>query len=97
LADVPTQTQERTATRPASVELRPFDMRRKRPPALAFVLRMETLRRALRVISLLAIDFAGLFAALFVALMVKAVVRNGDWRGTARSSSRARWSPSRTW
>ncbi len=55
------------------------DVRRKRPPALAFLLRMETLRRALRVGSLLALDFAGLFAAIWVALMVKAIVRDGEW------------------
>ncbi len=55
------------------------DVRRKRPPALAFLLRMETLRRALRVGSLLVLDFAGLFAAIWVALMVKAIVRDGEW------------------
>ena len=36
------------------------DVRRKRPPALSFLLRMETLRRRARVVSLLALDFAGL-------------------------------------
>src|SRR5690349_7658481 len=41
----------------------PHDMRRKRPPALAFVLRMDTLRRVARVASLLALDFLGLFLA----------------------------------
>jgi exopolysaccharide biosynthesis polyprenyl glycosylphosphotransferase len=61
------------------VRLPPVDVRRKRPPALAFLLRMETLRRALRVLSLLALDFAGLYAAILVALMVKAVVRDGEW------------------
>jgi exopolysaccharide biosynthesis polyprenyl glycosylphosphotransferase len=55
------------------------DVRRKRPPLLSFLLRMETLRRASRVLSLLALDFVGLFAALETALMVKAVVRNGQW------------------
>src|SRR5262249_58178049 len=53
--------------------------RRRRPPLLSFVLRMETLRRATRVISLLALDFVGLFGALWTALMVKAVVRDGVW------------------
>ena len=62
-----------------TVVLPPVDVRRKRPPALSFLLRMETLRRASRVISLLALDFAGLLAALIVALMVKAVLRDGDW------------------
>ena len=36
--------------------LPPVDVRRKRPPALSFLLRMETLRKATRVISLLALD-----------------------------------------
>ena len=56
-----------------TIELPLVDVRRKRPPVLAFLLRLETLRRALRVISLLAIDFFGVFAAIYVALMVKAV------------------------
>jgi hypothetical protein len=57
----------------------PVDIRRKRPPALSFLLRMDTARRAARVVSLLALDFAGVFAAIFTALMVKAVVRDGAW------------------
>jgi exopolysaccharide biosynthesis polyprenyl glycosylphosphotransferase len=81
LADAPTQTPQRphTATPAARAGLPAVDMRRKRPPALAFLLRMETLRKGLRVACLLALDFAGLFAAIYVALMVKAVVREGDW------------------
>ena len=59
--------------------LPPVDVRRKRPPALSFLLRMETLRRASRVVSLLVLDFACLLSALIVALMVKAVVRDGEW------------------
>jgi exopolysaccharide biosynthesis polyprenyl glycosylphosphotransferase len=50
----------------------PHDMRRKRPPALAFVLRMDTLRRLARVASLLGLDFLGLFLAIFTALCLKA-------------------------
>src|SRR3954468_19106795 len=64
---------------PAPLVLPPMAARRKRPPALSFLLRMETLRRASRVISLLLLDFAGLVAALMVALMVKAFIREGDW------------------
>ena len=60
-----------------------MDVRRKRPPALSFLLRMETLRTASRVVSLLALDFAGVFAAIFAALMVKAVLRDGDWAWAA--------------
>jgi exopolysaccharide biosynthesis polyprenyl glycosylphosphotransferase len=50
------------------------DMRRKRPPAISFLLRAETARRAARVLSLLALDFTGLTLAIFTALILKAVV-----------------------
>ncbi len=56
------------------LELADRDIRRKRPPALAFLLRMATLRRLARVISLLALDFAGLALAIFTALVLKAAV-----------------------
>jgi exopolysaccharide biosynthesis polyprenyl glycosylphosphotransferase len=49
-------------------------MRRKRPPVLSFLLRMATARRLARVLSLLALDFAGVALAVFTALMLKAVV-----------------------
>jgi exopolysaccharide biosynthesis polyprenyl glycosylphosphotransferase len=49
-------------------------MRRKRPPALSFLLRMATVRRLARVVSLLALDFAGVALAIFSALILKAVV-----------------------
>jgi exopolysaccharide biosynthesis polyprenyl glycosylphosphotransferase len=61
------------------IVLPPVDVRRKRPPALSFLLRLETLRRAARVLSLLALDFIGLFSALVSALMVKSVLRYHDW------------------
>ncbi len=51
------------------------DVRRKRPPALSFLLRMETLRRVSRVLSLLLVDFVALYAAIFTALIIKAEVR----------------------
>jgi exopolysaccharide biosynthesis polyprenyl glycosylphosphotransferase len=73
LADAPTEIH----TPSAPVTLPSVDVRRKRPPALSFVLRMETLRRASRIASLLVLDFAGVFAALFTALMVKAVILEG--------------------
>jgi exopolysaccharide biosynthesis polyprenyl glycosylphosphotransferase len=47
------------------------DVRRKRPAVLAFVLRVETLRRSFRVLSLLALDLVGVTGALFTALSVK--------------------------
>jgi exopolysaccharide biosynthesis polyprenyl glycosylphosphotransferase len=49
------------------------DMRRKRPPALSFLLRMATARRLARVVSLLALDFAGVALAIFTALILKAL------------------------
>ena len=61
----------------APVPLPDRDVRRKRPPFLSFVLRWETLRRVLRVVSLLALDFIGVVGALFTAVMVKLAV-NGQ-------------------
>jgi exopolysaccharide biosynthesis polyprenyl glycosylphosphotransferase len=51
------------------------DVRRKRPPLLSFVLRLETLRRVTRVVSLLALDYVGVVAALFTALALKLAIR----------------------
>ena len=51
------------------------DIRRKRPQALSLLLRMTTLRRMGRVISLLALDFAGVALAIFTALVLKQAVR----------------------
>ncbi len=68
----------RTAVAVESVEsarsLPDLDMRSKRPPVLSFLLRMDTLRRALRVVSLLALDLVGVSLAIFTALAVKASV-----------------------
>jgi exopolysaccharide biosynthesis polyprenyl glycosylphosphotransferase len=50
------------------------DIRRKRPPVLSFVLRISTARRLARVISLLALDFAGVALAIFTALVLKEAV-----------------------
>src|SRR5829696_3302499 len=78
--DAPVRSQDRPAARsPARAPLPATDIRRKRPPALSFVLRLDTLRRLSRIASLLALDFAGIFAAIFTALMVKHVLQEGDW------------------
>jgi exopolysaccharide biosynthesis polyprenyl glycosylphosphotransferase len=61
------------------IALPPVDVRRKRPPALSFLLRLETVRRAVRVTVLLALDFAGLVAALYTALMLKSVIVADTW------------------
>ena len=58
----------------APVGLPGYDVRRKRPPLLSFLLRMDTLRSGARIVSLLAVDFLGVFAAIFTALMLKAAV-----------------------
>jgi exopolysaccharide biosynthesis polyprenyl glycosylphosphotransferase len=81
LPDTPLQTPPRAPRTPPAppVPLPPVDVRRKRPPVLAFFLRMETLRKAVRVITLLALDLAGIFGALSIALMVKAVLQDGNW------------------
>jgi exopolysaccharide biosynthesis polyprenyl glycosylphosphotransferase len=50
------------------------DVRAKRPPVLSFVLRMDTMRRVARVLSLLALDLAGVSLAIFTALMLKGVL-----------------------
>ena len=82
---MPTPTPETHSRRPAAVRARlapvveppgPSDIRRKRPPMLAFLLRTETLRRLLRVATLSLLDFAGIFAAILTALMVKALLRD---------------------
>src|ERR1700676_727710 len=77
-------------TRPATAQvLTPrlavpdHDIRRKRPPALSFLLRMSTMRRVARVLSLLALDFAGLAFAIFTALLLKEVVLGRAQASTA--------------
>src|SRR5918999_1718252 len=73
------KTEQLRAPAPPRVVLPPTDIRRKRPPALSFLLRRDTLRRFARVLTLLALDFLGVFAAIYTALMVKAVLRDGEW------------------
>ena len=51
-----------------------YDMRRKRPPAISFLLRVDTVGRVARILSLLALDFAGVALAIFTALGLKAIV-----------------------
>jgi exopolysaccharide biosynthesis polyprenyl glycosylphosphotransferase len=74
------QEMPETTNRPAggvvSPALRDRDVRRKRPPVLSFVLRLETLRRVARVLSLLALDYVGVVGALLTALVVKLALGN---------------------
>jgi exopolysaccharide biosynthesis polyprenyl glycosylphosphotransferase len=71
--------------------LRERDVRRKRPPLLSFLLRLETLRRVARVISLLALDYIGVIAALFTGLVVKTLLKTGHF------DSGAAWTQTRHW
>ncbi|MEJ7891515.1 MAG: sugar transferase [Solirubrobacteraceae bacterium] len=75
-----TSTTERPAEhRSGPVFLPTQDVRRRRPPALSFLLRLETMRRGLRVCSLLLIDFVALLLAIFTALLVKQGIKTGSW------------------
>ena len=47
------------------------DVRRRRSPVIMFLLRVETLQRVVRVISLLLLDLAGVVAALVTAMALK--------------------------
>jgi exopolysaccharide biosynthesis polyprenyl glycosylphosphotransferase len=72
-----TEAPERTSSSvPAELPFVERDVRRKRPPALSFLLRMDTLRRISRAVSLLALDLAALFAGILTALCLKAAVRD---------------------
>ena len=53
------------------------DIRRGRRPSLAVLLRPSTVQRLARIVSLLAIDFAGVALAIFTALAIKEAVRGG--------------------
>ncbi|MDQ6835281.1 MAG: sugar transferase, partial [Actinomycetota bacterium] len=61
---------------PVPVELPARDIRQKRPPALSFLLRLETLRKLGRVASLLALDFVGVAGAMFTALLFKLALQD---------------------
>jgi hypothetical protein len=89
---------QREATGPAlarardsvPVTLPPRDVRRKRPPALSFLLKLETLRKVGRVVSLLLLDYVGVVGALVTALLVKLAVRGHPSLAVA-------WHESRPW
>jgi exopolysaccharide biosynthesis polyprenyl glycosylphosphotransferase len=66
------------------------DVRRKRPPLMSFLLRLETLRRVTRVISLLLIDLFGVIAAITTSLGLKLWIR-GDL------NLRAAWLDAKPW
>ncbi|MGO9882972.1 MAG: sugar transferase [Solirubrobacteraceae bacterium] len=72
-------TQERTNGArhdPTAVVFGDRDVRRKRPPVVSFLLRAETLRKILRVATLLALDFIGVTGALMTATIIKLALRS---------------------
>jgi len=71
-------------------ELPELDVRRRRPPLAKFLLARGTLRRAVRVITLLILDFAGVLAALLTAMTVKLALLDSF-------SLREVWNESRPW
>jgi Bacterial sugar transferase/CoA-binding domain len=71
----PTITEQPTEEREATTLALPErDVRRKRPPALAFLLKADTLRRIFRVAVLLVLDYGGVSLAIFTALILKAAL-----------------------
>jgi exopolysaccharide biosynthesis polyprenyl glycosylphosphotransferase len=81
-SSTPAKTRPREApAQPPVLHLPERDVRRKRPPLLSFLLRMDTLRSGARVIALLCLDFAAVFGALFTALALKDAVL-GDFVAT---------------
>jgi exopolysaccharide biosynthesis polyprenyl glycosylphosphotransferase len=62
------------AAAPAPARISDRDIRRKRPPALSFLVRTAALRRAAGVVSMLALDFAAVALAIFTALALKEAV-----------------------
>lgn len=71
---VPDPNVTRELQQPASVTpLRPaVDIRAKRPAIVQSLLSRDTLRKAMRLVSLMVIDAASVYAAIFTALAVKA-------------------------
>jgi exopolysaccharide biosynthesis polyprenyl glycosylphosphotransferase len=75
---------------PAPVTLPTRDVRRKRPPGLSLLLRLETVRRIVRVLSLLVLDFVGVTGAMFTAMSVKLILHD-------RYNSAVAWTETRRW
>ncbi len=76
-------TEQEPSNEPApGFSLSDRDVRRKRPPALAFVLKLDTVRRTGRLIALLTADFLGVYLAILTALWLKAGLTTGDWQAS---------------
>ena len=72
---------------PVGLRMPARDVRRK-PVLVMFLLRRETLRRFLRVVCLLAIDFVGVAAAIYTTITIKAVVHHGFVAGRVWGETR---------
>ena len=84
-------TPERSAAPPALPLPEPHDVRRKRPPALSFLLRMDTLRRVARVVVAAGARLRRRSSsAIFTALWLKAAARDALDRRTSPSATRPR-------
>ena len=74
---------------PAAAPLPGRDVRSKRPPAFAFLLRLQTLRQFGRVAVLLLIDLGGLYLAILTALTLKAAFQSSvDFDAVVRETNR---------
>jgi exopolysaccharide biosynthesis polyprenyl glycosylphosphotransferase len=62
------------------------DVRRKRPPVLSFLLRLDTVRKCFRIGALLTIDFFGVYMAILTALWLKAGLVSDDWNPRAQGA-----------
>jgi len=72
---------------PAPVALPERDARARRPLILSTLLRLDTLRRGLRVLTLLWLDVTGLFLAIWTALAIKAAIRDPDQLDLVRAQA----------
>jgi exopolysaccharide biosynthesis polyprenyl glycosylphosphotransferase len=82
----PREEEERAARELRAVDfaLTDRDVRRKRPPALSFLLRLETLRKATRIVTLLTLDLVGVYMAILTALVLKAGLLADHWTLSAQ-------------
>ena len=72
---------------PAPVALPERDARARRPLLLSTLLRLDTLRRGLRVLTLLWLDVTGLFLAIWTALTIKAAIQDPDQLDLVRAQA----------
>ncbi len=63
------------------------DVRRKRPPALSFLLKLDTVRIMFRVGTLFMLDAIGIYMAILTALWLKAGILNGVWQVRAQAAA----------